>query len=631
MKLRPRIALVSCLVALVSVGATGALLIRQAGSYSRRELLQRQALLVQNRAFALGDSLDVAGRELTRLSHMAEVDLTDNDLRPEATLLAHAHRNSTLFNIGLQIEDASGRCLWSEPFSPACQGHTYADEPWFEAGCRASGPVVMGERGVAEPSLINLVVPIGVKGGRADGVLRGIIDLRTDRIISPAMTESLPPGTEATLVAQEGALLFPSRLERGQSWERALAAARSGKPGAFVVEEPAGQFLYAFAPVPHAEWSLVFRWPYRALDLGLERQLRLLLQILAFGGVVAILLGYASARYFTRPLEELLSAVRSLGATRGRGRTGPEEMPDGVARADELGELARAFVDLRRQIALDDVVHREDLDRIRELASSLEERVRERTVALEGAQRSLVAQERLAAMGRAAAVISHELKNSLNALGMGFDLVALEAERLPHLAHVNAQVRAEVNRLRTMADELLVFARSPRLESRPVDLNDLVRRTVELCSEQALASGVQVKEALAGGELPLVVPCDAELMRSVVVNLVQNAIEAVAWATTPGARRDVLVSTGAPAAANPPCASVSVEDSGPGVAADARAHLFEPFFTTKRNGTGLGLATAQRFAAAHGGHIELGASSLGGARFVVHLPVRPACGHLEAG
>src|SRR6266851_9100755 len=143
MKLRPRIALVSCIVALSTVGVTGALLIRQSRAYSREQLLMTQTLLVQNRAFALGDSLEVASRELTRLSHMAEVDLTDNDLRPEATLLAHAHRNSTLFNIGLQILDAAGHCLWSEPATEACAGKSYGDQPWMVAGRRAKGAIVM--------------------------------------------------------------------------------------------------------------------------------------------------------------------------------------------------------------------------------------------------------------------------------------------------------------------------------------------------------------------------------------------------------------------------------------------------------------------------------------------------------
>src|ERR1700737_1007604 len=149
MKLRPRIALVSCLVALTSVGVTGALLIRQSRAYSSEELLQRQLLLAQTRAFAVGDELETASRELVRLSQMAEVDLTAHD------------RNSLFFNIGLQIVDGGGRCLWSEPASDACPGRLYAREPWFIEGRRAGGALVMREQAPGEDSVINLVVPIG--------------------------------------------------------------------------------------------------------------------------------------------------------------------------------------------------------------------------------------------------------------------------------------------------------------------------------------------------------------------------------------------------------------------------------------------------------------------------------------
>jgi signal transduction histidine kinase len=616
MKLRPRIALVSCLVALISVGVTGALLIRQSRAWSAQELLQRQTLMAQTRAFALGDDLETASRELIRLSQSAEVDLTDNDVRPEAALLAHAHRNSTIFSAGLQVVDKAGRCLWSEPASADCPGRSYAGEPWFQQGKRAKGAIVMPQRAADEATtVINVVVPVGGRFDAPDGVLRGMIDLRNDKIISPTMTQSLPPQTETALVTRSGEIIFPAGLRRNAGWDRALALASTGPAGAFVAAEGA-RWVYAHAPVAHAEWGLVFRWPYAGLDVGLQRQLGLLLEILAFGGAVAVLLGFGTSGYLTRPLEELLRAVRGLSAARKRGEAAQPFETSAARRTDELGELSRAFAELRAQLASGDELHRQDLERIRELAASLEERVRARTAELEAAQRTLVAQERLAAMGRAAAVISHELKNSLNALGMGFDLVALEAGRLPHLARVNARVREEVNRLRAMSDDLLVFARSPRIEARPVDLNELARRTLELCSEQAASAGVRVSLKLAGAE-PLTIRCDAERIRSVLVNLLQNAIESVAWGTKPDARREVLLST----QGGPGFAFVAVEDSGPGVAADAQEHLFEPFFTTKRNGTGLGLATAQRFTAAHGGHIELQRSSLGGARFVVRLPL----------
>jgi two-component system NtrC family sensor kinase len=476
----------------------------------------------------------------------------------------------------------------------------------------------MGER--TQTTRVNLVVPIGRKRGAADGVLRGIIDLRNDKIISPAITEGLTAGTEAMVVTADGSVVYPAHFDRTKGWQLATTAVKAAKAGTFVMKEAGERWLYAYAPVAHAPLGLAFRWRYSALDKSLEKQLRLLMEILAAGGVVAILLGLGSARFLTRPLQALVEAVRELGASRVSGEAMPASPVPVAGRSDELGELARAFEDLRGKLAEGDEIHRADLVRIRDLASSLEERVRERTAELETAQRSLLAQERLAAMGRAAAVISHELKNSLGALGMGVDLIASHAEA-SGLQRSHAQIREEVARLRGMTDQLLVFARTPRLDAHPADLQQIVRRAVELCEEQALSAGVELHLRLADGGAPLVVPCDPARIQSVLVNLLQNAVEAVAWnpEPRPGAR-EVRIAT----ARTSSSARIVVEDSGPGLAGDARAHLFEPFFTTKRNGTGLGLATSQRFVTAHGGQISADSSELGGARFVVELPLRPA-------
>jgi len=599
-KLRPRIALVSCLAALASVAVTGTLLLAQSRADAARELRSRMQLLAQNRAFALGDALAVATRELSRLSQMAEVDLGDNDLRPEATLLAHAHRNSTLFNIGLQIEDAQGHCLWSEPAQPGCPGRSFADEPWFQEGRRARGPAIFGQK---DSSILNLVVPIG--GGQ--GLLRGIIDVRNDRIVAPAIAEGLPPGTEVALVSSRGRVLQRLRDPDAPGWLRALAVAQAGPADAF----EADGFLYAHAPVAHANWGLVFRWPIGALDQGLQRQRSLLVRILAGGALLAVLLGLLSSRALTRPLDALVLAVRGLGGP--PAESVAPALEGARSRSDELGELARAFIDLQQRLARRDAEHQEDLARIREMASSLEERVRARTAELEAAQRSLLVQERLAAMGQAAAVISHELKNSLGALGMGVDLIEGQA-RAQGLSHVHAQVRGEIQRLRSMTDELLVFARTPRLERKPEDLHALLGRAVELCREHADAHDVTLR--FEPGLAAPTVSCDAERLQSVAVNLIQNAIEAVAFENgSAAAEREVVVST----ERGEHGVVLAVEDSGPGVSPEMRAHLFEPFATTKRNGTGLGLATAQRFVAAHGGRIELQQGRLRGARFAVVL------------
>src|SRR5438270_10414019 len=120
MTLRLRIALLFCATALGSAGATGFLLVAEARRHAAGELLQKQLLFAQNRAFALAYNLELAARELVRLSQRREVDPTDNDPEPEAVLLESTHANSTLFNAGLLIYDAHGHCFAAQPASPDC-------------------------------------------------------------------------------------------------------------------------------------------------------------------------------------------------------------------------------------------------------------------------------------------------------------------------------------------------------------------------------------------------------------------------------------------------------------------------------------------------------------------------------
>jgi signal transduction histidine kinase len=107
-------------------------------------------------------------------------------------------------------------------------------------------------------------------------------------------------------------------------------------------------------------------------------------------------------------------------------------------------------------------------------------------------------------------------------------------------------------------------------------------------------------------------------MNQVFFNLIQNAIDAIEGTGAPGT---IAVRTELDGA----WARVTVEDTGPGLSADARAHLFEPFFTTKQagKGTGLGLATSYQIVQRHEGRIEPDDDYRGGARFVVRIPVAP--------
>ncbi len=170
------------------------------------------------------------------------------------------------------------------------------------------------------------------------------------------------------------------------------------------------------------------------------------------------------------------------------------------------------------------------------------------------------------------------------------------------------QLVSEAQRAAALADDLRSFARR----------NDAPRKCDLAAEIESTARFVRAKAARAGVTLhldarPVIVPARSNEIRQILINLVENAIDAVGSVS----RRNVLV-----ASALEGCEAVlRVEDSGPGISPEARDRIFESFYTTKESGTGLGLAIVRRIAKGLGGTVEVGSSNaLGGAAFVVRLP-----------
>jgi signal transduction histidine kinase len=241
---------------------------------------------------------------------------------------------------------------------------------------------------------------------------------------------------------------------------------------------------------------------------------------------------------------------------------------------------------------------------------------------LERAELELARARHLAEMGRSAAAIAHEVKNGLNGLSIAVDVLAggKGEEGVRHEIHL--QARAEVSRLRDVADDLTLFASPPRLVVADADLGELCRRAAATVADAAADAGVEVALGVPAEPLPLRV--DPAKLVGALANLARNGIEAMG----PGAFGEAL---GEPAPARDrrldltaravgERAVVEVADRGPGLAPEVRARLFEPFVTTKRAGTGLGLAIARRVVEAHGGEIAAESRAGGGTVFRVSLP-----------
>jgi two-component system, NtrC family, sensor kinase len=232
--------------------------------------------------------------------------------------------------------------------------------------------------------------------------------------------------------------------------------------------------------------------------------------------------------------------------------------------------------------------------------------------AIEEREQELVRSARLAAVGKMAAVITHEVRNPLSSIALNTDLLEeelAEAGASEALALLRA-IQKEVDRLTAITEEYLRFARLPRPRLEREQLNSIVAGVLELQKEDLHSRGVRVDAELAPS-LPAVAADEGQL-RQALINLLRNAADAmgdgggaVTIATRPAGGGGV---------------AVEVRDTGPGIAPEDLPRIFEPFFSTKEGGTGLGLALTHQIVAEHGGRIDVDSVPGRGTTFVMTLP-----------
>ncbi len=226
-------------------------------------------------------------------------------------------------------------------------------------------------------------------------------------------------------------------------------------------------------------------------------------------------------------------------------------------------------------------------------------------------QQELRRAEGLAAMGRAVSCIAHDMKTPLMAIG-GF---ARQVKRKMDPDDPDARklelVISQVARLELMVKDMLAFARPLELDKAPHDLNQLIEESLAVMEPRAAARKVRLESDLAPDLPP--VPLDRVRLQQALMNLLSNAVEAApegGWVRVLSRR-------------NHGGLEVEVRDNGPGIPPDQRQEVLQPFKTTKREGTGLGLPIVRRVAEAHGGRLDIGEHSQGGARLTLVLPDSP--------
>jgi signal transduction histidine kinase len=283
------------------------------------------------------------------------------------------------------------------------------------------------------------------------------------------------------------------------------------------------------------------------------------------GSILMILL----ARMVTRPLEHLATGVRAFGEGNPR-----YSLPRGGTQ--EVRYLSRVFAQMRDEI--------------------------------QKTNRALLESERLATIGRMASSVSHDLRHYLAAVYANAEFLASPMLPANERAELFEEIRLAVNGTTDMLDTLLIFGRTGAgLQRIPLTMDSLVDRAVALVRTHPDTEGVTLR--VEKDSTDTTAALDAKQIERALYNLLLNACQSTRQSS---GRREVVVFVHA----NETTVSVTITDSGPGVAEGIRESLFDPFVSQgKQKGTGLGLTLAWSVAREHGGDVKLVSSQMGNTVF----------------
>ena len=577
--LRWRVLVVIALAAMVPTVVVGALAIVRARDDVQREV-ERGALA---HIRALGAALDGTLQDARRTVELAAATWADAPDDPRETqLLMRRLRRDVPIVAALSILDADGKLRYGDPVP----GGIVVD-----AGSHSFGGYVGDAHRAEGRTVVNLVVQARGRTGELIGVFLATLDLGfVHDVIAAARL-----GHGARIVVVDGVGVPVAASDHRPLSEQSLAgkdpavdrALASSVEGTLAADGwiSAYRNLSSYQSLRGVRWAILHQQPEADAYALARRTTRDTLLVGGLALAIALALGALFATRLTRPLAALARRADAIAA-------GSAEDAPPVRGPGEIGVLGV---------------------RIDEMARRISERAELQTALARG--------DRLASVGVMSAQVAHEINNPLTTV-LGYAKLLQEDKTAGHPDLVGLQLIAdEAARMKTIVGGLLDYARTPRqsesrlalAEGPATDPAGGVRHVTALRGPQLKKARCRLVGDLAGAATPVAI--DAHALQQVLVNLVQNAMQAIGDGGTIAIR-----GTQAPGGI---ATLLAISDDGPGVPATDRLKIFDPFFTTKAAGvgTGLGLAVCKHLVTTAGGSLEVTDGPHGcGAEFRLALP-----------
>lgn len=581
-----------CMVGILALSTAEELITGMVTNQIEHVVADKAALLERWISERKADLEVVAGSSILRSLDREQIapflELVRTNYRVYRTMMVVSHDGQTVYASSVKASDPRAEA-W---FDDALAGKPYLSDISFDPQRRES--------------FFWLAVPLIDAMGTVSGVVCATVG--TNTILSLILKVSLGETGECYLVNREGTFLAhkePDRIlteniAQSESFKNIL---NSGKRRVTYIDYRGVEVMGASARVGGTEWALVVEQDRREAFRDADRLKQYIYLVASFSAGGALALAWLLSLYVVNPIRKLSTAATHLA----RGEF--ERVELNTNRTDEIGLLYGVFGDMARQLRNRQVM-------LEERVVLKEAELEETGARLKETEQAAARSQQLAALGRLAAGVAHEIRTPLTSLKLFLESVESEIAISPDYEEDFQVAMGQVRRMEATISRFLDFARPQDPIFSSLDVGDLIEEALLVVGPKARQQETMIRKNISS-LLPRI-RGDRKQLGEALLNLIVNGLEAM----TSQGELSISAHLVEIQAENRrrKCVQINISDTGPGIVQTNVSKLFDPFFTTKATGAGLGLSIVSSTIHRHGGEVAVQSGVGQGTTFSILVP-----------